>query len=476
MNQENIPILEVLEKFTNQNPLSFHVPGHKNGAIFPEQAKSYFQSLLPLDTTELPGLDDLHAPHGAIADAERLAAEYFQSDHTFFLINGSTAGNLAMILAAAGPGDKVLVQRNSHKSIMNGIELAGAQPIFLAPAYEKSVQRFTNPAPETIEQALINHPDAKALILTYPDYFGQIYDIKKIIRQAHAQQIPVLVDEAHGVHFSLGAPFPVSSLAIGADVVVHSAHKTAPAMTMASYLHMKSELIQKEDLAYRLQMIQSSSPSYPLMASLDIARYFLAAQTKETIEKICESTKNIKSLFQASDKWELIPSDDPLKITLQPVQDYAAGDIAALFEQEGVYPELTTERQILFIHGLAPFTEWERLKKVIQTVNESLKITANHATIEVMNVFTNDVQELALSYTEMQSLVQQLVPLEESIGKIAAEPVIPYPPGIPLVLKGEKITLEHIEAIRQLTRQGVRIQERAEGIRIFSRKLKGAET
>lgn len=470
MNQGNIPLLQLLEGFSKDDPISFHVPGHKHGSIFPKVAKNHFKAILQLDLTELPGLDDLHAPHGAIGEAEKLASDFFGADHTFFLINGSTVGNLAMILAVCRQNDHVLVQRNSHKSIFNGLELAGAKPIFLTPEYDSTVERFTSPSVKTLEQALIKYPNAKALVLTYPDYFGRTYDIKSMIELAHERNIPVLVDEAHGVHFAIGKPFPRSALAFGADVVVHSAHKTAPAMTMASYLHIKSKLVTKESLAYRLQMLQSSSPSYPLMASLDVARYFLAVQNKQTIQAILQDAEKINLLFEAErDLWEIVPSDDPIKLTIQLKDGYTAKEAARLFEASGVYPEFTMNRQILFILGLAPFKKWGRLKKVLHNVKETLKNTENHATIEMVNIFTDMIQELTLSYQEMANLTQVLIPMEAAVGQIAAEPVIPYPPGIPLILKGEMITGDHIAAIKRLMEQGVRIQQREEGIRIFRR-------
>ncbi|MHA6252931.1 aminotransferase class I/II-fold pyridoxal phosphate-dependent enzyme [Oceanobacillus sp. CAU 1775] len=467
MNQSNIPILHMLENFQKQQPISFHVPGHKNGKVFPEDAATYFKEILKIDMTELPGLDDLHAPEAAIKDAENLASDYFKSDHTFFLVGGSTAGNLAMILATCKQDEKVLVQRNSHKSIMNGLELAGARPIFLNPQFDKKVERYTNPSYDTVATALQKHPDAKAIILTYPDYFGKTYEIKSLIELAHRYKVPVLVDEAHGVHFSLGKHFPASALDLGADVVVHSAHKMAPAMTMASFLHVKSKLISKEKLAYYLQMIQSSSPSYPLMASLDISRAFLAGMSQAKINRILESANIVKNLFTGSDYWQTIPAEDSLKLTIQAANGVSAKEIANSFEAEGIYPELVTDRQILFIHGLQIFTETERLKKVIETVKEKLKNKVNHATIEVVDIFTESMQEIALSYREMQELKQRLVPLEESVGLIAAEAVTPYPPGIPFILKGELITSKHIQAIEQMVEQGVRIQQREKCVHVF---------
>src|SRR5690625_2352822 len=167
MNQEQIPLYDTLVNFTKQNPISFHVPGHKNGNIFP--TKNFYDRILQLDLTELPGLDDLHSPTGAIAEAQQLAADYFQADHTFFLVGGSTAGNLAMLLTACSSGDKVIVQRNCHKSIMNGLELAGAHPVFISPKYDETVDRYTNPDIHTLKTALKENPDAKAVMLSYPD-------------------------------------------------------------------------------------------------------------------------------------------------------------------------------------------------------------------------------------------------------------------------------------------------------------------
>ncbi|MFA1822345.1 aminotransferase class I/II-fold pyridoxal phosphate-dependent enzyme [Virgibacillus oceani] len=467
MEQEQTPLYDTLVNFTKQNPISLHVPGHKNGEIFP--VKDFYDRILQLDLTELSGMDDLHAPTGAIAEAQELAADFFQSDHTFFLVGGSTAGNLAMILAACSNGDKVIVQRNCHKSIMNGLELAGAHPVFISPMYDETVDRYTNPEIHTLETTLKEHLDAKAVMLTYPDYFGKTYPIQEMIKAAHAYNIPVLVDEAHGVHFSLGEPFPPSALSLGADAVVQSAHKMAPAMTMGAFLHVaKPSRISKERLAHYLQMVQSSSPSYPLMASLDISRKFLATMTGPKIQEVLASAAHVKQVLQASNKWRLVPSDDPVKMTLQMDKGISAKETAALFEQENIYPELTTHNQILFIHGLAPFPHNSRLEKTAKTVNEQLKKRDNHDIIEGKDLFMKSIQELELSYQKMDELQQIFVPFHKAIGYIAAEAIIPYPPGIPLILKGEKVREAHMEMITHLKQQQVSIQKwEKHGMMIF---------
>lgn len=465
-------LFDTLQKFAEKRPISFHVPGHKNGSVFPEKGQSAYNSILPYDLTELTGLDDLHAPEGIIKNAEEMAADYFGADKTFLLVGGSTAGNLAMILATVGRGEHIIVQRNCHKSVMNGIELAGAKPIFIAPEFEQRVNRYTRPSKETLEQAIRAYPDAKAVVLTYPDYFGGTYELGGMIELAHDSGIPVLIDEAHGVHFSLGAPLPSSAVSLGADVVVQSAHKMAPAMTMASYLHINGERVQSPKVARYLQMIQSSSPSYPLLASLDLARAFLATMTGLQLQEALVSVEEVRNEMQQLDFCHVIETteqDDPFKITLQMESGRSGFEAMHLFESAGIYPELATEDQVLFVAGLRPPEHFEDFKKALLIVNEQLKKASIHATIDRVQLFPDKVQELALSYDEMNEHSYIEVPLEEGIGSVAAEAVIPYPPGIPLILRGQRIGEEQIEVLKKLNSQGARLQQRhaAGSIQVF---------
>ncbi|GGP11508.1 aminotransferase class I/II-fold pyridoxal phosphate-dependent enzyme [Oceanobacillus neutriphilus] len=470
MDQQCTPLAEHLQAFAKSNPVSFHVPGHKHGQIFSPAYKADFQPMLRWDVTEITEMDDLHAPTGVIAEAEKLAADFFKTEHTFFLVGGSTAGNLAMILATCKQGEKILVQRNCHKSVMNGLELAGAKPVFLAPEWDDDVKRYTSPSYETVESAIEQHPDAQALVLTYPDYFGQTYNLKKMIDKAHQYNIPVLVDEAHGVHFALGDPFPASAIQLGADAVVHSAHKMAPAMTMASYLHIVTQRVDQSRIAHYLQVIQSSSPSYILMASLDIARHFLATYSKEERIKMIKSVEYVKTLFVSFPFWEFVPSDDPLKLTFHVKHSFSTKSVVNSLEKAGIFPELATEEQILFVHGLASFEQIEMLEKRLKTIEHPLKKSVNRATIERINLFPDKIQELDLSYQEMNNYTTYLIPMKESIGEIAAEAIIPYPPGIPILLKGERIKQAHIAHLEKLVEQGVRIQHRDSGLRIYRNK------
>ncbi|ASK61733.1 lysine decarboxylase [Virgibacillus phasianinus] len=466
------PLYTKLVTFKNNKPISFHVPGHKHGSLFPPYAKDVYADVLSIDATELTGLDDLHAPDGVIHQAELLAADYFKSDYTFFLVGGSTAGNLAMILSSCSLGDKLIVQRNCHKSVMNGLELSGARPIFVAPEYDETVDRYTAPKIESIKQAIDSHPDAKGLVLTYPDYFGKTFDMKTIIDYAHQHGIPVLVDEAHGVHFSLGAPFPPSSLELGADLVVQSAHKMAPSMTMSSYLHMRTNAVSTHRVRHFLQIIQSSSPSYPLMASLDIARSFLARLKREGVEGILESVRQVRSILTAGNLWSVLPEtekDDPLKITLQVQAGMSGFTVAKAFEKNRIYPELATHNQVLFVHGLAAFQEKDQLNVSVKRISEQLKMMDKHATIDIGKLFPRPIDELSMDYQQMNKRKAIRVSVEKAIGEVAADSIIPYPPGVPILIKGERITVDHIVLLTELMEQGANIQtdDIAKGIYIY---------
>ncbi|PAE14768.1 hypothetical protein CHH91_17350 [Virgibacillus sp. 7505] len=445
MNQLDTPLYDRLVQFARQDPISFHVPGHKHGMLFEEG--SFFQTAALLDQTELTGLDDLHAPEGVIAEAQELAASFFGAQHTRFLVAGSTVGNIAMILGSIKRNQIVLVQRNCHKSILNGLELAGAKPVFLAPAYNEEKGRYTHPTPKTIQKAIQRYPEAKALILTYPDYFGTVFDLKETVEMAHASRIPVLVDEAHGVHLKTAKTLPLSALEAGADVVVQSAHKMAPALTMSSYLHLNSEFISISSIDRYLRMLQSSSPSYLLLASLDTARKYLATRTERDMEILRTAVDAFRKLLSASDLWEVEKQDgDWLKIVLRVHAGYQPRQLANMLESSGIYPELVTDRHILLVHGLEALSDDDL--NFVRTAISDMEAPAFIPPVQAAHLFSEPVQELAVSYAEMEEQQPVLTKWDEAIGCIAAESIIPYPPGIPVLAKGEIVTKQHVEMIQ----------------------------
>ncbi|GEL78282.1 aminotransferase class I/II-fold pyridoxal phosphate-dependent enzyme [Tenuibacillus multivorans] len=473
MDQSHAPLYEMLTQHVKQQPKSYHVPGHKNGAVFPTEG-DVFSHILRYDLTELPGLDDLHQPEGAILEAERLAAAFYKTDYTFFLVNGSTVGNLAMILSVCQPGDTIIVQRNSHKSIMNGLELAGAKPIFVSPSYDERTERYSDLKPSNVKKAIEANPEAKAVMLTHPDYFGTTYDLSRIVEMAHQHNIPVLVDEAHGAHFPLSNQFPDSTLKAGADLVVHSAHKTLPAMTMGSYLHIQGSLVTYETLKHYLQMLQSSSPSYPIMASLDLARKYIAGLNEQDIESTLSGVRQLRHQLNTLPDIDVMPIqeqvDDPLKITLTSRRLYMRA-VEQLMQDQQVFPEMIQNNQLLLIYGLQ--AEQSPLNWVT-TLKDSLTHLYNqskHDTIAINKFQFNDVQGLAYDYHILKGMPTQWVRWQDAEGQIAASSVIPYPPGIPILLKGERIQAEQIRYIEQAIQNHQYIQYNGkdieQGIEIF---------
>ena len=463
LNQKETPLYTTLINHFKKNPISGHVPGHKYGSNLPDdkEIQHSFYEILKLDVTEITGLDDLHDPAGAIQDAQKLAAELYDADETFFLINGSTVGNLVMIMSTCANGGRVLVQRNCHKSIMNGIELAGAQPIFLSPQIHEEIGVPTYIDIEQVKFALNQFEDIRALVITNPNYYGVSLPLEEIIQYAHSKKVPVLVDEAHGAHFVLGDPFPRSSLSMGADIVVQSAHKTLPAMTMGSFLHVKSKLVDKEKVAYYLKMLQSSSPSYPIMASLDIARYYLASFTQHDVKLMNENIKKLVTELNNIEEIEVIGNEknkDPLKLILRSTIGLSGYELQQRLEEENVFVELADPLNVLFILPLShEYSFHDMICRIRKAVHWKEK-RPNTFTKGNELTFPVDVNELVLNYSEQNKLPVKEVQIDKAIGEISAETIVPYPPGIPVLIKGERISHNVVDYIKNLATLGARFQ------------------
>lgn len=459
MDQSQTPLFDQLVKHIKGKPVSFHVPGHKFGDVFLKKGQSFFSEILKLDATEISGLDDLHSPEGVILEAETLLSDLFRTEKSYFLINGSTVGNLSMIMAALKEDDVVLVQRNSHKSIMNAIRMAQARPVFISPDFNREYGVAGGLSLSAVKEGIKLYPDAKALILTYPNYYGLTYDLKSIINEAHLHGIPVLVDEAHGVHFTAGDYFPESAVSLGADIVVQSAHKTLPAMTMAAFLHFQTELISKSRLEFYLHALQSSSPSYPLMASLDIARSYLGTYSLDDLHYLQEEIESFRNVVNNLENVKLLKHNDPLKMTIS-VQGMMSGfELQNILESKGIFTELADPYNVLFVLPLlkkgADFKWKETAAKLQEAVSD---IPLGDANSEQHAPHKKIVSTLAVSYKEMESQAIEAVDLETAIGRICAESIVPYPPGVPFCLPGEALTDEDIQYITYLKKAGAKIQ------------------
>lgn len=478
MEQNHTPLYDAMLNHGKSKPLSLHVPGHKNGTVFPAKGQR-FRDLLPLDLTELSGLDDLHSASGVIRKAQQLLSSLYESEQSWFLVGGSTVGNLAMVCSACHKGGRVLVQRNCHRSVLNAIELAGAKPVFMAPDIDEKSGIATVPSMETIERALMEFPDACSLIVTHPNYYGMSANLRALIDLAHRRNIPVLVDEAHGAHFVLGKPFPEAALQCGADAVVQSAHKTLPAMTMGAFLHVQGERIDLEKIGYWLGLLQSSSPSYPIMGSLDLARFYLAQLTEKDIESIWLDTQRTRNRLKSlqgisvvepcnSSAYETI---DPLKITLQTDPSLSGFEWARKLESLGIYPELADPRHVLLVLPLARFDE----SKLISTVKKTIPLLSS-APRQSHGFGIMEFPQLSCP-ENIESLSTVRISLDKAAGAVSAEEVTPYPPGVPVILRGERITASQLNLLRQWHDAGGRFQSGhdviSKGIHVFAESNSG---
>lgn len=471
MSKVKAPLFEKLLSHYQSNPVSFHVPGHKTGQGFPSFGKKVFQDLLKIDMTEISGLDDLHQPNGVILEAEKKAASLFKADQTFFLVNGSTAGNLAMILATCQPGDKIIVQRNVHKSVIHGMILARAVPVYIDSEMIPSLGIPGSISLHTLKEVLKNHSDAKAIFLMNPNYYGIGIDLTEIINLAHLYQIPVLVDEAHGAHFGFHPDFPKSAIQMGADVVVQSTHKMLSAMTMGSMLHVKGTLIEIDRLKFFLSMVQSSSPSYPIMASLDLARQGIEEHGETLWKEILlgldwflEQTHSFQSI-RLHHRIASYYYQDPLKLIIHGIVGNISGFvIQELLEEKGIYPELSDLFNTLLITSYGTtIDDLKRLLIVLKEIEQQLPLLSKKCNEkDFTKTFTdypkNKFNESKVSLEQILYGRSTTVPLEQAAGKIAAEMVIPYPPGIPVVQLGEEMTQEMINYLIALKNQGAKFQ------------------
>lgn len=461
--QQKTPLYDALLSYVQERPVSFHVPGHKNGSVFHSKGRDYYEKLMQIDATEVEGLDDLHAPEGPILESQRLLSDLYGSQKSWFLVNGSTCGNLAVILGTCREGDIVLVQRNCHKSVLHGLMMAKAKPIFLQTIINKEWGTAEGLSPKTVKKAIEKYPHTKALILTYPSYYGIGQYMEEIVSIAHEHNVTIIVDEAHGAHFVAGEPFLKSSLVYGADYVVHSAHKTLPAMTMGSYLHVNHGVTNFDEVEKYLRMLQSSSPSYPIMASLDLARAYVGTLTKADLIY----TKNIVLAFreqlQQLNGLKVLNHEaaacDLLKITLQSDGTYTGYELQEALRVEGIYTELADTRNVLLVMPIVKDGDYFHFEPIIHAIKRAIiyvKKCSKQSIIPQLIVDDEEITELTLSFHQMQEKRKQYISITEAADCIAAETITPYPPGVPYIIEGERLNQTKLNYLIEMLKIGAK--------------------
>ena len=475
--QTEAPLLAALQTLAARPDAPFYCPGHKRGrGAWPPFARLVGPAALQADLPELPALDNLFAPTGVIAAAQALAAEAFGADRSWFLANGSSCGVIAAILATCGEGEKIILPRNCHQSAISGLILSGAVPVFVSPAFDAGdagdVGRNLSygVTPEAIAAALAAHPETKAIMLVYPTYQGICADLEAIAAIARGRNIPLLADEAHGGHFAFHPELPPSALELGADLSVQSLHKTAGAMTQASILHLKGDRVSADRLDLALQLLQSTSPNYLLLASLDAARQQLALEGRALLTRALDLADRAVAALSAVPGIGIlgVPETpgpgwrwrDRARLTLGvsalEIDGFAADD---WLQARGVVAELPLPDCLTFAiaHGNTPADVENLIRAVVALAREfapsdrsAERLAAGQA--HLGRAFAKlPLPEIRLSPRQAFQSQARVVPSWDAIGRASAELVCPYPPGIPILLPGETVSaaaLAYLKSVR----------------------------
>ncbi|MBW4420135.1 MAG: aminotransferase class I/II-fold pyridoxal phosphate-dependent enzyme [Myxacorys californica WJT36-NPBG1] len=464
-----LPLLEALTACSLKSHASFYAPGHKRGvgsaiALTHLLGSQVFQADLP----ELPELDNLFAPQGVIAEAQALAAQTFGADRTWFLANGSTCGIMAAILATCAPGEKIILPRNAHQSAIAALILSGAIPVFIHPEYDPILDLAHSITPETVATALVQHPDAKAVLMIYPTYFGVCGHVEAIADLTHRYNLPLIVDEAHGAHFAFHADLPMSALQAGADLTVQSTHKTLSALTQASMLHVQGDRIDRDRVSQSLQLVQSTSPSYLLLASLDAARGQMATEGQELMDQTLRLADEARSRLQAIPKLATLNPEqattagfyalDRTRLTVTVsnlgIDGFTADEI--LHQQLDVTAELPSLRHVTFIFSLGNTeTDVDRLVAAWETLAADASSHASQGADGISVGYGKLLNEKqAMSPREAFFARSEMISTDQACDRISTELVCPYPPGIPILMPGEFITQDAINALQYVLKSG----------------------
>lgn len=447
MRQRRCPLVEALKRYARKGLAPFHTPGHLQGKAAPPVLRRWWgRAVFTVDLTEVPGLDDLHAPAGVIRRAEELAAELAGAEQTFFLVNGSTAGVQAMLLAAAGPGEKVLLPRAVHRSVVAALVLSGAEPVFLPGRLVEGFEIPLPPPASAYREALAQHTDARALFAVYPDYYGVAVNLEAVAVEAHSRGLPLLVDAAHGVLFGYHPALPPGAVACGADAAVESVHKRAGALTQAAWLHLQGNRLSAARVQDALRFLMTSSPSYLLLASLDAARRQLAASGAALCRQMIEAVAytrgalglfpEVRVLSAAGEGYRLDPTRLVLNFRAAGRDGFAA---AKALRRCGVAVEMADFHNVVLL--FSPGHRVRDAKALVRAVEAALRRPTGAARREERTPppFPG-IPPRRLSPREAWLAPAQEVPLDRAVGLVSAEMVAPAPPGIPVLLPGEEIT------------------------------------
>lgn len=470
LNQQKTPLFTGLKQYASKNPTPFHIPGHKKGhGMDPSYREFIGENALSIDLINIAPLDDLHHPHGFIHEAQQLAAHAFGADYTFFSVQGTSGAIMTMIMSVCKPGDKIIVPRNVHKSIMSAIIFSGALPIFVHPVIDRAHGIAHGVTTTSIQRAIDAHPDAKAVLVINPTYYGFACDLKEIVTIAHAAAIPVLVDEAHGVHTHFSKELPISAMEAGADMAATSVHKLGGSLTQSSVLNVKSGLVSVDHTTAIMSMLTTTSTSYILLASLDAARKHLATEGEKELKRVIALAHSARKQLNEINGLHCIGEEcltssatfahDPTKLFISLNELSISGYEAEVWlrHRYGIEVELSDLYNILCIITLGD--DQSKIDLLLTAMTElaaSFRQTDKQSIS--LSVKVPDIPTLAISPRDAFYSQTEFVSFDQSAGRIIAEFIMVYPPGIPILSPGELITQENLEYVKENMEAGLPVQ------------------
>ena len=454
------PIISFLTDHADKHTVSFHMPGHKGSAIYKKFGYTEFlEKMMDCDITEIIGADNLFQTEGILKAAQEEYAKLYGVKRAYMLVNGTSGGVIAAIMASVPKGGKLVMARNSHKAIYNALLLANIQPVYAYPEMIEEYGISGEITAEEITRCLDENPDASAVILPSPNYYGICSDIRKIAEIVHSRGKILIVDQAHGAHLKFFSDcgfsdMPQSAEEQGADIAVNSIHKTLASFTQSAALTFNSNLLDHYTLEDKLQMIQSTSPSYILMGSLDINADIIKNHKEEVftawhdaLAYFYAEAENISGLAVIRDA-----KLDFTKINLDmSAYGLSGAELEQMLMEKGIYAELTTGNILMCMTGIG--NTKADMEKLLEALRE---IAASHPLAEGKKQTPPAVLEARFELCAVPSKKER-VPLSEGAGRICASSIIPYPPGIPFICPGERITDEVITYIAALREAGEKV-------------------
>ena len=466
-NQEKMPFVEALESYKEQHFVPFHTPGHKIGVEAPQLLKDWMGAALPYDLGVMYALDDLHEPEGELKEAQDLTAELYGADDCWFSINGTTALIEAMIMGTVGPDETIIIPREAHRSVISGLVLSGAKPVYMDCQFD---DRWGIPLGVSVEDAIKTmdaHPEAKAILLVYPNYYGVGVDIVNIVKEAHKRGLVVLVDEAHGPHLPFSKNLPIEAIAAGADLVAQSTHKSVGSLTQTSWLLGQGDKINQRRITQMHQMLQSTSPNYIFLASLDMARHQLATEGKALISRTVELSLYLRhelnkisgiTTMEYIDIQERVVNYDCTKVLIDAkVLGLTGIEFERMLREYRIEVELVQAHHVLVLITIGDTKESiTALIQAVQAISDTVLSTSHESNktpdenLQNLSKHSVVLPEPIVRVTPRNAMYanREQVRLQDALHRIAGETIAYYPPGIPCVAVGEVISesvLQYIE-------------------------------